>query len=62
MTTIMLHRVKSIELTETNSLPTSTGGLFWRRKLSITDENGHKFEINLFADTEEPMEIKEITL
>ena len=58
MTTIMLHRVKSIELTETNEL-TSKTGLYWRRKLSITDENGNKMEITLFADSKEPLEIKE---
>lgn len=58
MTTIMLHRVKSIELTETNEL-TSKAGLYWRRKLSITDENGNKMEITLFADSKEPLEIKE---
>jgi hypothetical protein len=58
MTTIMLHRVKSIELTETNEL-TSKVGLYWRRKLSITDENGNKTEITLFAESEEPLEIKE---
>ena len=58
MTTIMLHRVKSIELTETNEL-TSKVGLYWRRKLSITDENGNKIEITLFADSKEPLEIKE---
>jgi hypothetical protein len=58
MTTIMLHRIKTIELTEINEL-TSKTGLFWRRKLSITDENGNKTEIILFADSEEPLEIKE---
>ena len=58
MTTIMLHRIKTIELTETNEL-TSKAGLYWRRKLSITDENGNKTEITLFADSEEPLEIKE---
>ena len=58
MTTIMLHRVKSIELTETNEL-ISKAGLYWRRKLSITDENGNKMEITLFADSKEPLEIKE---
>jgi len=58
MTTIMLHRVKLIELTETNEL-TSKVGLYWRRKLSITDENGNKTEITLFAESEEPLEIKE---
>lgn len=58
MQTIMLHRVKTVELTEPNAL-TSASGLFWRRKLSITDEKGNKTEIILFADTEEPLEIKE---
>ena len=58
MTTIMLHRIKTIELTEINEL-TSKAGLYWRRKLSITDENGNKTEITLFADSEEPLEIKE---
>tara|TARA_R110002126_G_scaffold136463_3_gene281022 strand:- start:3001 stop:3189 length:189 start_codon:yes stop_codon:yes gene_type:complete len=58
MQTIMLHRVKKIELTEPNAL-TSANGIFWRRKLSITDEKGNTTEINLFADTEEPLDIKE---
>lgn len=58
MTTIMLHRVKLIELTETNEV-TSKTGLYWRRKLSITDENGNKMEITLFADSKEPLGIKE---
>ena len=61
MTTIMLHRVKSIELTQTVSSEISTG-MYWRRKLIVTDENGNKTEITLFADSEEPMEIKETTL
>ena len=60
MTTIMLHRVKSIELTQTVSSEISTG-MYWRRKLIVTDENGNKTEITLFADSEEPMEIKETT-
>jgi hypothetical protein len=49
-------------LTKTNALPTSSGGLFWRRKLIVTDEKGNKTEINLFSETKEPLEIKEITL
>ena len=61
MTTIMLHRIKTIELTQTVSSEISTG-MYWRRKLIVTDENGNKTEITLFADSEEPMEIKEITL
>lgn len=61
MTTIMLHRVKTIELTQTVSSEISTG-MYWRRKLIVTDENGNRTEITLFADSEEPMEIKEINL
>lgn len=61
MTTIMLHRVKTIELTQTVSSEISTG-MYWRRKLIVTDENGNKTEITLFADSEEPMKIKETTL
>ena len=60
MTTIMLHRIKTIELTQTVSSEISTG-MYWRRKLIVTDENGNKTEITLFADSEEPMEIKETT-
>lgn len=61
MTTIMLHRVKTIELTETVSSEI-TSGTYWRRKLIVTDDKGHKTEITLFADSVEPMEIKEITV
>ena len=60
MQTIVLHRVKSIELTETNPVPCS-GGMFWRRKLTVINEKGNKTEISLFSDTEEPLEIKETT-
>ena len=61
MTTIMLHRVTTLELTQTVSSEISSG-TYWRRKLIVTDENGNKTEITLFADSEEPMKIKEITL
>jgi hypothetical protein len=61
MTTIMLHRVKTLELTQTVSSEISSG-TYWRRKLIVTDDKGNKTEITLFADSEEPMEIKEITL
>ena len=57
----MLHRVKTLELTNIISSEVSSG-MYWRRKLIVTDENGNKTEITLFADSEEPMEIKEITL
>jgi hypothetical protein len=62
MTTIMLHKVMTLELTETNALTTSSGSLFWRRKLIVTDEKGNKTDINLFSENKEPLEIKEITL
>lgn len=61
MTTIMIHGVKSIELTQTVCSQISSG-TYWRRKLIVIDENGHRTEITLFANSEEPMEITEITL
>lgn len=60
MTTIMLHRITTLELTETNALTTSTGGIFWR-ELTITDDKGNRTEINLFSENKEPLEIKETT-
>jgi len=62
MTTIMLHRITTLELTKTNALTTSTGSIFWRRKLIVTDDKGNRTEINLFAETKEPLKIKEITV
>ena len=61
MTTIMLHRITTLELTETNAL-TSASGIFWRRKLIVTDDKGNRTEINLFSENKEPLEIKEITV
>ena len=61
MQTISLHRVKTIELTQTVSSEISSG-TYWRRKLIVTDDKGNRTEIFLFADSKEPMEIKEITL
>ena len=58
MTTITIHRIISMELTKSNSLK-SGAGLFWRRKLEVIDEKGNKVEINLFADAEWQLEIKE---
>jgi hypothetical protein len=60
MTTIMLHRVTTLELTETNALTTSSGSLFWRRKLIVIDDKGNRTEINLFSENKEPLEIKEV--
>jgi hypothetical protein len=61
MTSIMLHKVTTLELTETNALTTSAGSLFWRRKLIVTDDKGNRTEINLFAENKELLEIKETT-
>ena len=61
MNSIMLHRVKTLELTNIISSEVSSG-MYWRRKLIVIDENGYRTEITLFANSEEPMEITEITL
>ena len=61
MNSIMLHRVKTLELTNIISSEVSSG-MYWRRKLIVIDENGHRTEITLFANSEEPMKITEITL
>jgi len=61
MITTMIHGVKSIELTST-VCSQITSGIYYRRKLIVIDNEGHRIEITLFADTQEPMEIKEITL
>ena len=58
MTSILIHRVIKVELTETNALDSNVG-TFWRRRLEVTDENGNKTEITLFADSEWQLEIKE---
>jgi hypothetical protein len=61
MISTMIHRVKSIELTQT-ICSEITSGTYWRRKLIVTDDKGHKTEITFFAEKLEAMEIKEITL
>ncbi len=58
MTTILIHRVKSLELKEPFSL-VGNAGVFWTRKLFVIDQDGNKTEITLFADTEELLELKE---
>ena len=60
MISIAIHRVKSLELKEPSSLTGQTG-VFWTRKLFVIDQEGNKTEITLFADSEEPLEIKETT-
>lgn len=62
MTTMtMIHDVKSIELTEANTL-TSSAGLFWRRTLTVTDKHGNQTQITFFADNKESLETKEKTV
>jgi hypothetical protein len=61
MQTIMLHGVKTLELTDIISSEISSG-TYWRRKLIVTDDKGNKTEITLFTHSEESMEIKESTL
>ena len=61
MQTINLHRVTTLELTQTVSSEISSG-TYWRRKLIVTDDKVNKTEITLFADSEEPLEIKEKTV
>ena len=58
MTTILIHRVKSLELKEPSSL-VGNAGVFWTRKLFVIDIDGHRTEITLFADAEWQLEIKE---
>jgi hypothetical protein len=58
MTTILIHRVKSLELKEPSSL-VGNAGVFWTRKLFVIDQDGNKTEITLFAETQELLELKE---
>ena len=58
MTTILIHRVKSLELKEPSSLVGQVG-VFWTRKLFVIDQDGNKTEITLFAETQELLELKE---
>ncbi|CAB4188651.1 hypothetical protein UFOVP1176_42 [uncultured Caudovirales phage] len=60
MTSILIHRVKSLELKEPSSLVGQVG-VFWTRKIFVIDESGNKTEITLFADDEQSLEIKELT-
>ena len=58
MTSILIHRVKTLQLKEPSSLVGQVG-VFWTRKLFVIDQDGNKTEITLFADTEELLELKE---
>lgn len=60
MTTILIHRVKTLVIQKPTSLE-STVGLFWTRKIFVIDENSKKTEITLFAENEQTLEIKELT-
>jgi len=58
MTSILIHRVKTLQLKEPSSLVGQVG-VFWTRKLFVIDQDGNKTEITLFAETEELLELKE---
>jgi len=60
MTSILIHRVKTLIIKEPSSLD-GTVAVFWTRKIFVTDIDGHKTEITLFAENEESLEIKELT-
>ena len=60
MTSILIHRVKTLVIQEPTSLE-GTVGFFWTRKIFVIDESGNKTEITLFADDEQSLEIKELT-
>jgi len=58
MTSILIHRVKTLQLKEPSSLVGQIG-VFWTRKLFVIDQDGNKTEITLFAETQELLELKE---
>ena len=58
MTSILIHRVKTLQLKEPSSLVGQVG-VFWTRKLFVIDQEGNKTEITLFAETQELLELKE---
>ena len=58
MTSILIHRVKTLQLKEPFSLVGQVG-VFWTRKLFVIDQDGNKTEITLFAETQELLELKE---
>jgi len=60
MNSIAIHRVETLIIKEPINLVGQSGG-FWTRKIYVTDIDGHKTEITLFADNEELLEIKELT-
>jgi hypothetical protein len=60
MTSILIHRVKTLVVKEPSSLD-GTVAVFWTRKIFVTDIDGHRTEITLFAENEESLEIKELT-
>ena len=58
MTSILIHRVKTLQLKEPSSLVGQVG-VFWTRKLFVIDQDGNKTEITLFAETQELLELKD---
>ena len=60
MNSVGIHRVTSLIIKEPNSI-VGQSAVFWTRKIYVTDIDGHKTEITLFADNQESLEIKELT-
>lgn len=60
MNSVGIHRVTSLVIQEPSSI-VGQSGVFWTRKIFVTDIDGHKTEITLFADAEWQLEIKETT-
>ena len=51
-TTTIIHRVKSVQAERRYYSEEEVGEAFYNLKLSIIDENGGLFEMNLFSDEE----------
>lgn len=58
MTSILIHRVKTLVIHEPTSLEGAVA-IFWTRKIFVIDESGNKTEITLFADNKQSLEIQE---
>jgi hypothetical protein len=60
MNSVAIHRVTSLIIKEPINI-LGQNAVFWTRKIYVTDIDGHRTEITLFADKEELLEIKELT-
>ena len=58
MNSVGIHRVTSLIIEEPNSI-VGQSAVFWTRKIYVTDIDGHRTEITLFAETQELLELKE---